>query len=148
MKAVEEPVVVSQQFTCPASLLWDAITDVEQMKKWYFPDIPDFQARTGFETGFDVDTGERTFHHRWEVVEVEPKRLLAYVWTFAGYPGKSTSVFEIEDDDQGCQLTLTCIVHEDFPDDIPEFTRDACLGGWNYFIKDSLKAYLDGGRQA
>jgi hypothetical protein len=38
---------------------------------------------------------------------------------------------------------LTVEVLEDFPDDIPEFRRESCIGGWNYFINHRLKEYLD-----
>ncbi len=30
----------------------------------------------------------------------------------------------------------------DFPDDVPEFERESCLGGRQYFIGQALKAYL------
>jgi len=33
-------------------------------------------------------------------------------------------------------------VTEPFPGDIPEFTRDGCLGGWKYFITISLPGFL------
>lgn len=142
MKRDEEPVVVSQDFPCSASALWEAITDIDKMRHWYFDNIPDFKAEVGFKTQFDVDAGERIFRHHWEVVEVVPGRKIAYVWQFDGYPGTSISVFEVAGDEAGSRLTLSCPVTEDFPDDIPEFTRDSCLGGWNYFIGESLNAYL------
>ena len=142
MKRDEEPVVVAQDYSCSADLLWQAITDINRMRHWYFDSIPDFRAEVGFKTRFDVDTGERVFPHCWEVIEVEPGRKIAYNWRFDGYPGASVSVFEVSGDDSSSQLTLTCLVIEDFPDDIPEFTRDSCLGGWNYFLKESLHSYL------
>ena len=143
MRRDEEPVVVVQDYSCSAALLWEAITDIDRMLRWYFDSIPDFRAEVGFKTRFDVDTGERIFPHCWEVVEVEPGRKIAYDWRFEGYPGASVSIFEVSGDETGSTLTLTCVVNEDFPDDVPEFTRDSCLGGWNYLVKDSLKAYLE-----
>lgn len=143
MRRDEEPVVVAQNYPCSVDLLWEAITDIDRMRDWYFDCIPAFRAELGFKTQFDVDTGERIFTHNWEVVEVESGRRIAYSWRFDGYPGESVSVFEVTGDETSSKLTLTCIVNEDFPDDVPEFTRDSCLGGWNYFIKDSLSKYLD-----
>ncbi len=32
---------------------------------------------------------------------------------------------------------------EKFPDNIPEFKRESDVAGWNYFIKDSLKEFLE-----
>jgi hypothetical protein len=37
-------------------------------------------------------------------------------------------------------------VRETFPDDIPEFRRDSCIGGWEYLIQKSLKEYLEKAR--
>ena len=142
MRTDEEPVVVSQGYPCAAALLWAAITDIERMRQWYFDSIPEFRAEVGFKTRFDVDTGERIFPHCWEVVEVDPGRKIAYSWNFDGYPGASVSIFEVSGGETSSKLTLTCVVNENFPDDVPEFTRESCLGGWNYFIKESLKSYL------
>ena len=41
------------------------------------------------------------------------------------------------------QLTLTCTVREDFPDEFPEFQPAGCIAGWEYFIQQNLKQYLD-----
>jgi hypothetical protein len=40
------------------------------------------------------------------------------------------------------KLTLSVEVQEDFPESIPEFKRESCIGGWNYFINNRLKEYL------
>ena len=37
---------------------------------------------------------------------------------------------------------LTAII-EDFPEDIPEFSRESCNKGWEYFIQNRLKVFLD-----
>jgi len=39
-------------------------------------------------------------------------------------------------------LTLTTQITEDFDDSIPEFKRESCIGGWNYFLKERLFNYL------
>jgi hypothetical protein len=38
---------------------------------------------------------------------------------------------------------LTHSVKEDFPDNIPEFSREIGLQGWTYFIKESLTDFLE-----
>jgi hypothetical protein len=43
----------------------------------------------------------------------------------------------------GTQFTVTTKVIEDFPNDIPEFARESCIGGWNYFIKERLDKFLN-----
>lgn len=41
------------------------------------------------------------------------------------------------------KLILTHQVTETFPQNIEEFKRESCTGGWNWFIKKSLKEYLE-----
>jgi hypothetical protein len=41
------------------------------------------------------------------------------------------------------KLRLTAQVLEDFPEDIPEFKRESGVEGWTYFIKKSLKEFLE-----
>ena len=51
--------------------------------------------------------------------------------------------FELFEEDDSTRLNLTHRVTESFPDDIPEFKRESGLAGWNYFIKTSLKEFLE-----
>ena len=37
-----EPVIIERVFDIPVEKVWNAITDKDQMKKWYI-DIPDFK---------------------------------------------------------------------------------------------------------
>jgi len=58
--------------------------------------------------------------------------------------GDADAIFELEGNSQKSHLRVTMKVLADFPDEIPEFARESFLGGWNHFIGESLKAYLDG----
>ena len=71
-------------------------------------------------------------------------KTLEYNWKFDGYPGDSFVAFELLDEDDLTKLRLTVWVVESFPDDVPEFTRESCIGGWTYFITQSLKGFLTG----
>ena len=144
MKSDEAPVIVEQDFGRSTSVVWNAITDVDEMRKWYFDNIPDFKAEVGFNTQFLVESGGRRFVHLWEVTEVETLNKVVYNWKFEGYPGDSYVSFEVSGDDESSQLRVTAEVQESFPRNIPEFTRESCMGGWTYFINQRLKAYLDG----
>jgi len=144
MKSDEAPVVVEQDFGQSTSAVWNAITDVDEMRKWYFDNIPDFKAEVGFNTQFLVESGGRRFVHLWEVTEVETTSKVVYNWKFEGYPGDSCVSFEVSGDDESSRLRVTAEVQESFPQDIPEFTRESCVGGWTYFVQQRLKAYLDG----
>lgn len=144
MKASEPPIVASEVFNVSADVLWSAITEVDEMHQWYFNNIPAFEATVGFKTEFLVDAGERSFLHMWEVVAVEPSKMIRYTWRYPNYEGDAHVTFEIDADESGqTRLTVTCTILKDFQAGIPEFTRESCQGGWNYFIKDSLKKYID-----
>ena len=143
MKKEEAPIVVEQDFDRSVSDVWNAITKIGEMRKWYFENIPDFKAEAGFVTQFVVESGERNFLHLWKVTEVDPQRKVVYNWKYQGIPGDSYVTFEVSGDEKSARLRVTTLVQESFPEDIPEFSRESCLGGWTYFIKDRLKAYLD-----
>ena len=143
MKRSDELVVVEQTFQCSRLALWQALTDTNRMRQWFFKEIPEFKAEKGFTTEFMIDAGERQFLHQWEVTEVVPEKKIAYRWRYQGYPGAALSVFELSGDANTANLRISFPVEEDFPDDIPEFKRDSCVGGWDYFIKQQLTNYLD-----
>lgn len=143
MKISEEPVVVEQYFDRSVDDLWSALVEVDQMRLWYFDNIPAFRPEPGFKTEFMVRTEEREFLHKWHVTEVVPGRKIVYNWKFEGYEGEADSIFELSSDGQQSRLIVTMQVLADYTDDIPEFTRESCLGGWEYFIGESLKDYLD-----
>lgn len=143
MKKEDKPIIVEQTFNTSIEKVWAAITEVEQMKKWFFDNIPSFKPEVGFETQFNVQSEERNFMHLWKIVEAQPLKLIKYNWKYEGYSGDSFVTFELYKQDDGTKLTLTTEVIEDFPDDIPEFRRENCIGGWEYFINESLKNYLD-----
>ena len=142
MKASDEPVIIEQDFACSVAALWQALTDPAKMRQWYFDNIPDFSPEPRFETEFMVDAGERRFLHQWRVIEAVAPRKLAYRWTYDGYPGSAISLFMLSGDDHRSHLQLSFDIEADFPDDVPEFRRESCVGGWEYFIGESLKRYL------
>ncbi|NIT55346.1 MAG: SRPBCC domain-containing protein [Aliifodinibius sp.] len=143
MKKHDQPIIVEQSFNAPIERVWNAITDVAQMRQWYFDNIPAFKPEVGFETQFDVQTEQRIFRHIWKVTEVVPQKLISYTWKYEGYPGDSQVMFELFKGNQSTKLRLTHQIKESFPQDIPEFSRESGIEGWKYFIQNSLKEFLD-----
>ena len=135
MKTTDQPIIVEQEFQNSVEEIWNAITVVEEMKLWYFDNIPEFRAELGFETEFEVFSHERRFPHHWIVTEVIPFEKLSYKWNYGIYPGDSISTFEIVNQKESNLLKVSCIVLADFPDDVPEFKRESCIGGWNFLLK-------------
>ena len=143
MKITDSPVIVEQLFKKPVNLVWKAITELDQMRLWYFDNIPDFKAEIGFTTQFNVKAPSRDFLHIWKVTEVIPQKKITYNWTFKDCDGSGDVTFELFEQNSQTLLRLTNIVIEDFDDAIPEFRRESCLAGWNYFIKDRLVSFIN-----
>ncbi|MFA7229219.1 MAG: SRPBCC domain-containing protein [Melioribacteraceae bacterium] len=143
MKTGDMPIIVEQTFNSTAESVWASITELEEMKKWYFENIPSFKPEVGFETQFNIQSGERNFLHFWKVTHVRSLKLIRYEWRFDGYSGKSSSSFELFNEGNSTKLRLTVEIQEDFPDDIPEFRRESCIEGWRYFINNRLTEYLN-----
>lgn len=137
-----EPIIVEQYYDRPISEVWKAITEHQQMIQWFFKEIPAFTPEKGFRTSFDIESGGRNFHHLWKILEVRAPSKIIYHWSYSDIEGEGIVIFELFDKDN---KTLLCLRNEgldSFPEDIPEFTREAAVGGWEYFIKDRLKEYL------
>ena len=141
MKA--EPIVVEQTFNAPVAVVWKAITDKDQMRQWFFETMTDFKPESGFETQFNVRVEDRDYRHLWQVTDVVPEKRIAYGWRYGGYPGNSTVVWELSKTPNGTKLLLTHEGHETFPQDDPVFSRESGQAGWDYFVRESLKAFLE-----
>lgn len=143
MKEDVEPIIVEQTFNTAIDTVWRSITEIDRMRQWYFKNIPSFKPEVGFETQFNVRSQGRDFLHMWKVIEVVPTKKIVYNWRYGGYPGNSFVVFELFKHNNFTRLKLTHEVQESFPDDIPEFSRESCIGGWKFFIRKSLKEHLE-----
>ncbi len=137
------PIVVEQTFNAPIAVVWKAITDQEQMRQWFFETMADFKPEPGFETQFNVKCEDRDYLHQWKIMEVIPEKKIAYGWRYGGYPGKSTVVWELSETHNGTKLLLTNEGHETFPQDDPVFSRESGQAGWDYFVRESPKAFLE-----
>lgn len=74
MKTTDDPIIVEEIFKCSRTTLWKAITEVDQMRQWFFEEIPAFEARVGFETSFPVQAPSMVFTHVWKIIEVEDEK--------------------------------------------------------------------------
>ncbi len=142
MRKSEQPIIVEQVFGVSIDELWNAITEPEQMRQWFFENIEAFEPKVGFETRFVVKNEDRVFPHLWKITEVVPLRKIAYNWKYEGYTGDSFVTFELVEQGENTKLKLVHTITKDFPSNIPEFTRKSCTSGWEYFIKQRLKNYF------
>ena len=143
MKKTAKPIVVEQLFDTSVENVWSSITVLDRMQQWFFNNIPSFEPIVGFETQFIIQVEDRVFPHIWKLTEVVPLKKITYDWSYEGYSGSALVVFELIEKGDQTLVKLTSTVVEDFPDNIPEFKRESGVEGWNYFIKKSLKDYLE-----
>ncbi|EAR14788.1 SRPBCC family protein [Robiginitalea biformata] len=143
MKRTDPPIIISTIINASQEAVWQAITDPDQMRAWYFEDIPDFKAEVGFETGFDVAVEDRVFPHKWRITEADPPCRITCEWRYENYAGCGYVTFELAGVEAKTRVHLINTITEDFPGDIPEFKRESCIGGWEYFIRQRLKGFLE-----
>jgi len=138
MKKTNPPIIVEQHFESTRENVWSAITDLNRITQWFFDNIAEFKPVEGFETQFGVQSEGRTFTHLWKLITVIPTEKIVYSWRYQEYEGDATLAFELAEEQGGIKLSVICDTLEDFPDNVPEFKRESCIQGWNYFIKDRL----------
>jgi uncharacterized protein YndB with AHSA1/START domain len=79
-----EAIVIERTFNAPVARVWKALTDVEEMRRWYF-DLKEFRPEVGFEFEFTVEHEGMKYHHLCKVTEVIPQKKLAYTWRYKGH---------------------------------------------------------------
>ena len=142
MKKNNEPLIVTRQLKASIKSVWNAITQHNQMKQWFFEQIENFEPVVGFETSFLVKSGERIFPHLWKIIEVIEESKIVYSWKYEGYAGDSFVTFYLVENNSGTNITITTEIIKDFTDSIPEFQPESCIAGWKYFL-ERLNAYLN-----
>jgi uncharacterized protein YndB with AHSA1/START domain len=137
------PVVIERIFNSPVEKVWNAITDISQMKQWYFPQLEDFQPEKGFETQFNVHHEGKDFLHIWRVKDVVPLKKISVEWKYAGYPGNSLVSFELFPQGNKTRLVLTHEGIESFmPRKYPELGKKNFAEGWTAFMDKALQEFL------
>lgn len=138
-----QPIIVEQTYNAPVSNVWKALTDKEEIKKWYF-DLSDFKAEKGFRFQFYGEDAEcNKYLHLCEITEVLPLKKLSYTWSYDGYDGTSLVIFELGAAGNGTKMHLTHSGVENFPQNISAFARNNFVQGWKQIIGTQLKNYLD-----
>jgi uncharacterized protein YndB with AHSA1/START domain len=134
--------VIERIFHAPVNRIWQALTDREEMKKWYF-DIPAFKPEVGFEFQFygQGHKGEQ-YLHLCRITDVIPGRKLRYSWQYDKYEGISFVTFELFREGENTRLVLTHEGLETFPQNNADFARESFAEGWTYLVTKSLNDYL------
>ncbi|MBA3648293.1 MAG: SRPBCC domain-containing protein [Chitinophagales bacterium] len=139
----DNPIVIERVFNAPISKVWKAITDNNEIKKWYFP-LEDFRPEAGFKFTFiGGKEGGTQYLHLCEITEVIKGKKLTYSWKYDGYPGQSYVSFELFDQGDKTLLKLTHTGVESFAAAGTDFEKQNFVEGWTYFVNKALKEYLE-----
>jgi uncharacterized protein YndB with AHSA1/START domain len=101
-----EPFVIERTYNVPVDKVWQAITDKDKMKQWYF-DLKEFKPEVGFEFQFTGGPPEKTYLHLCRITEVIPGKKLTHTWKYDGYAGESFVTFELFAEGDKTRLKLT-----------------------------------------
>ena len=141
---MDTPLVIERTFNAPVEKVWKAITDLDQMKQWYFPQLENFKAQEGFETEFNVHHEGVDYYHVWKIKEVVPLKKISLEWRYKDYPGNSIVSFELFPQGNNTRLVLTHTGLESFmPEKYPELARKNFNEGWTQFMNVELKDFLE-----
>ena len=138
-----QPIRMERIYTAKVKKVWQAITDNNQMKQWYF-DIAEFKPEVGFEFQFTGEgkDGEK-YIHLCKVVEVIKEKKITYRWRYDGFEGNSFVTFELSAEGEETKLKLTHTGLETFPANNPDFAKESFTEGWNYITGTSLKQFVE-----
>nr|WKN35242.1 SRPBCC domain-containing protein [Tunicatimonas sp. TK19036] len=141
----EHTIIVERVYDAPIEKVWQALTDKDQMKQWYFT-LDSFEPKVGFEFSFrgQGHKGEQ-YVHLCKITEVIPNKKLQYSWQYENYEGYSTVTFELTEQGKKTHLTLTHEGLETFPQNNPDFAKGSFATGWNELITVSLSRFLEAG---
>jgi uncharacterized protein YndB with AHSA1/START domain len=135
-------IVIERTFNAPVGRVWMALTNVEQMRHWFF-DLEDFKPNVGFEFEFVVEHEGSSYHHLCCVTEVVPEKKIAYSWQYKGEQGCSLVAIELSAEGKMTRLRLTHSGIESFPK-TPAYSRKNFETGWTAIIGSELKNFVEG----
>ncbi len=137
-------VTVKTELAASVQSVWNALTDSDAMKEWYF-DIPEFSPEPGFAFSFtgQGQKGEKYIHH-CKITKVIPLKLLQHSWRYENHEGDSLVTFELTNGDEKVTLNLLHTGLNTFPQDNPDLRAESFLAGWTELLTKLLPAYLAG----
>ncbi|HZK77152.1 MAG TPA: SRPBCC domain-containing protein [Candidatus Kapabacteria bacterium] len=137
-------VIVERTFNAPVDRVWEAISNNDAMKQWYFK-LPEFRPEVGFEFEFEgVKPNKGIVLHKCRVTEVISGQKLAYTWQYEEYKGISTVTIELFAEGKHTKLRLThsgldsFIINND-----PALDAHNFAAGWADIIGRSLKEFVE-----
>ncbi|SKB92250.1 SRPBCC family protein [Daejeonella lutea] len=138
-----KPLIVERTYNASIEKVWNAITNKDQMKEWYF-DLKEFKAEKGFKFSFTGGDEHVQYVHNCEVLEVDPPNKLSHTWTYEKNAGYSVVTWELTK--VGENKTRVILTHDglsSFSNGDPNFEVASFTKGWNSILGESLKNYVE-----
>lgn len=138
-----KPLIVERTLRATPARIWEALTNNDQMKQWYFQ-LGQFEAKVGFEFSFfgQGSKGEK-YKHNCRITAVEPEKKLSYTWEYDGYEGSSEVTFELIPQGEETLVRITHTGLDSFPRNNPDFDPTSFSKGWNHILGISLKEFVE-----
>lgn len=136
-----DSVVVERAFKASADKIWQALTNIEQMRKWYF-NVNDFKPVAEFEFEFTAGAENEQYVHKCVVKDVIPYNKIAYSWRYEGYQGNSLVSFELFEEGEYTRVKITHSGIETFPDK-EAFAKSNFNFGWTHILNHQLKDFVE-----
>lgn len=134
-----QPLIIEQTYNAPVSRVWDAITNNEKMKEWYFK-LDEFKPEVGFKFSFEGSDKGKIYVHLCEVTEVIPGKKLTHSWTYRDYAGETYVTWELFDEGDKTRLRLTHAGLETIED--TDLANAPFKAGWTH-LTNALKDFLE-----
>jgi uncharacterized protein YndB with AHSA1/START domain len=139
---MENIVTVQRTYDAPIERVWDALTNKDQMKQWYF-DVSDFKPEPGFKFEFTGGDESVSYRHFCEVVEADKPNRLSYTWRYENIEGTSLVTIDLKSENEN--RTHVKLTHSglDFKTDDKNFQPSSFNAGWNEIIGTSLRNFVE-----
>ncbi|RLZ09102.1 SRPBCC family protein [Faecalibacter macacae] len=138
---IGNPLIIEKQYNCTIEVLWNAISNPNAMKEWYF-DVKGFELEVGNQ--FEFYAGE--YLHECRIEDVFLYHKLVYTWTYPIYEGESEVTFLINPDKEFENYSQLKLIHDgiaSFPQDDANFSRNSFEAGWEELLEISLREYVE-----
>jgi uncharacterized protein YndB with AHSA1/START domain len=137
------PITVQYKIDAPVEKIWNALTDKNEMKSWYFA-IQNFALEVDKEFNFYEPGEAKKYHHQCRILEIIPNKTLKHTWAYPELSDAVTIVtWELREEDNGTMVTLTHENVEGFESLGENFSKASFTEGWNSIIGKSMKEYLE-----
>lgn len=141
-KIMDHTVTLERIYEAPIETVWEALTEKEQMKHWYF-DVSDFKAEPGFTFHFTGGDDQVKYLHLCEVIEADKPNRLSYTWRYENIEGTSLLTFELFA--ESANKTRLKLTHSglNFKTDDPNFKPSSFNAGWTEITGTSLRNFVE-----